>query len=267
MAKALATSVVATVNDDVDFGLRMFPSADAATGCDVDDQPEVPPAPATELTIIRELLSNLPLGNTPLADALDKVAADPGRLADKGVSGALIVVSDGGDSTSCQVDQPTAVTRLGAAAATLLKAGVKTYVIRFGTSDDATPEDAEILRAIVTNGGTAIVDPKNPDAAPYLDAPDETALNSVLNGISQALAECNFTIGDLKDDVDKSKVNLYLNGEAIPFDAKDQKKNGWGWANKAKTDIQMYGAACTDFKNNRITNLVVEFGCEVIPLR
>jgi hypothetical protein len=263
MAKSIGTSVVDPVNDDVEFGLRMFPSAQADV-CDINDQPEVAPAQDTEITIIRYLLSNSATGFTPIVAALEKVATDPGRLADAQVSGALIVVSDGGDTETCSVAHDDAVTRVGAAAKALLDKGVKTYVIRFGVTDANTTEESEVLEAIAVNGGTAIVDPMNPDAPPFYDAPDEAKLNQVLDGISQALATCAFTIGELDKDADKSKVNLYLNGEVIPFDTKDEKKEGWGWANKEQTDVQMYGDACTQFKTNRTTSLVIEFGCDPI---
>ncbi|MFT3928372.1 MAG: VWA domain-containing protein [Myxococcales bacterium] len=264
MAKSIGKTVVATVNDEVEFGLRMFPSAGAAPGsCDIFEKAEVDPGPSTELTIIRSVLSNLPLGFTPLVDALERVANSPGRLAEAQVLGAVIVVSDGGDSESCGVAQADAVARAGAAASKLLALGVKTYVIRFGSVDAATAGDDEILDAIVDNGGTAIKDPNNPSAPRYYPAPDEAKLNMVLDGISQSLATCAFTLGELKDPyVDKTKVNLYLNGQVVPFD----QTQGWGWADPAQVEIQMYGQACTDFKNNRTTSLVVEFGCDPIVI-
>ncbi len=266
MAKAIGTSVASVVNDDVEFGLRMFPSAGEGLGsCEVQDQAEVEPGPSTELTIIRELLSSYPNGFTPILEALDKVANNPGRLAEAEVLGAVIVVSDGGDVGFCApgATHEEHVARAGAAAKKLLDKGIKTFVVRFGSTDDFTVNDDEILNAIVDNGGTAVVDPANPDAPRYYPAPDEAKLNEVLASISQGLSTCSFTLDELADPyVDKSKVNLYLNGEVVPF----EQTQGWGWANAEQTEIQMYGQACTDFKTNRTTSLVVEFGCEPIVL-
>lgn len=262
MTKAIGTSVVATVNDDVEFGLRLFPSAQASDVCDVAEMPDVAPAQGTELSIIRTLLSNLPFGfATPLVDGLETIARTPGRLADDEVSGAVIVVSDGGDASTCGIEHADAVARLSAAAAALHQKGIKTYVIRFGTRDGASDLDDELLRAIVENGGTAVVDPQNPDAPPFYEAPDEATLNDVLAGISESLATCSFKIEDVEDDVDKEQVNLYLNGELIPYDAADEKREGWGFVDAEKTEISMYGEACTAFKNNRATSIVIEFGC------
>lgn len=263
MTKAIGTSVVATVNDDVEFGLRTFPSIGAPFSCEITDAPEVAPSESSELTIIRTLLSNLPTGATPLVDALERTASLPGRLAEDKVTGAVIVVSDGGESTSCGVELDQAVSRAGEAAKQLLSLGIKTYVIRFGKIDGSTANDDEILHAIVDNGGTAIIDPNDLNAPRYYPAPDETKLNEVLDGISQSLADCRFTLGELNDpQIDKTKVNLYLNGEVVSFDT----TNGWSFSDEEKTDILMHGQACTAFKNNRTTSLVVEFGCEPIVI-
>lgn len=266
MAKAIGTSVASVVNDDVEFGLRMFPSAGEDIGsCGIHDKAEVDPGPSTELTIIRELLSNYPNGRTPLLDALDKVADNPGRLAAQDVQGAMIVVSDGGDVRRCYPDltHEQVVARAGAAAKKLLEKGIKSYVVRFGSTDEFTENDDQILNAIVDNGGTAVMDPTNPNAPRYYPAPDEAKLNEVLANISQGLSTCSFTLGELTDPyLDKSKVNLYLNGQVVPF----EQTQGWGWANAAQTEIQMYGQACTDFKTNRTTSLVVEFGCDPIVI-
>ena len=68
VAKSIGTSVVDTVNDDVEFGLRMFPSAQADV-CTDNDDPEVAPAQDTEITIIRYLLSNSATGFTPISSS------------------------------------------------------------------------------------------------------------------------------------------------------------------------------------------------------
>jgi hypothetical protein len=266
MARAIGKSVASVVNDDVEFGLRMFPSAGKDPfSCENDDQAEVNPGPSTELTIIRDLLSNYPNGATPILDALEKVANNPGRLAEAEVQGAVIVVSDGGDVGTCEpgIAIDDAAARAGAAAKKLLDKGIKSYVIRFGATDAATEaDDDKILNAIVDSGGTAIANPATPTKR-YYPAPDENKLNEVLATISQGLSTCSFTLGELADpNVDKTKVNLYLNGQVIPF----EQTQGWGWANPEQTEIQMYGQACMEFKTNRTTSLVVEFGCEPIVL-
>lgn len=45
--------------------------------------------------------------------------------------------------------------------------GIKTYVVRYGSEAGRTPEGEEQLSALVTSGGTAVVDPMNPSASPW----------------------------------------------------------------------------------------------------
>lgn len=266
---ALSQSLIAPINDDVEFGLQFFPAKNSeAFSCNVASMPEVPPAPATQITIMSQMFERLPFGKSPILAALQSVADNPGRLAEPTVSGAVVFLTDGGDN--CMVDdqgqtnQAQVVAALGDAAAKLLKAGVKTYVVRFGKQENKTPEQEEQLRAVVTNGGTANVDPKDPNAPPYIDAVDATALDAALAQVSDRLATCEFTISGVPDTADKTHANLYLNGELIPFDASNAGSQGWGWGNAEQTDIVLHGDACNSFKTNRTTSVIVEFGCESV---
>jgi len=253
--RSIAKSVVSTVSDDAEFGT-----------CDVANEPEVPPGPSSEITIIGSMLSNLPLGSTPLVRAFEQLADAPGRVGEDGVTGAVILISDGGNSCD-DISTADAVTRLGTAAKALNDRGIKVFAIRFGPKDASFADQDAQLRAIVTNGGTATGDPADPSNIPYLDAPDEDTLNAVLQGVSESLASCGFELGDVPEDADKAKVNLYINGTAVPFDMAAEKKDGWGFSDDAKTAIEIYGPACKEFKNNRATSLVVEFGCVPLVLR
>ena len=263
---ALGQSLTVPINDDVDFGMQFFPGKNAAfLSCDLATSAEIPPTSGTELTIMRQMYEKLPLGFSPVVQILEAVAASPGRLADPGVLGSVVMLTDGGDNCSGE-DQAGIIRRLGAAAKSLLDKGIKTYVIRYGSEAGRTPEGDEQLRAIVSNGGTDESSPSDPSKQPYVDARDETQLNAALTSISDRLATCSFTMGNLPTDVDKAKANLYLNGEVIPFDAMGTKQKGWSWVDAEKTTAELYGDSCTAFKTNRRTSVVVEFGCVQIPV-
>lgn len=88
-----------------------------------------------------------------------------------------------------------------------------------------------------------------------------------LASISDQLASCSFTLADVASSVDKSRANLFLNGETIGFDASGMKQDGWNWVDMDRTTIELYGDACTAFKTNRHTNVVVEFGCEPVVIK
>jgi hypothetical protein len=263
--RSIAQSLTSTINDDVEFGLQYFPSPEGG-GCEISDKPDVEITQSSEITVIGSLLANLPLGSTPLVAGLEKVAASPGRLGDPGMTSAVIILSDGGNACD-NISPADAVTRLGAAAKSLSDRGIKVYAVRFGPKDTAALADQDAqLRAIVTNGGTAVVDPADPSKPPYLDAPDQAQLDTILTGVSEQLSSCDFEVGSGDKNADKDKVNLYIDGQAIPFDSMSKLEDGWGWADDTRTVIRMYGPACKNFKNSRATSIVVEFGCATIPL-
>lgn len=261
---ALGESLVAPINDDIEFGLQLFPAKAAASfSCDVAATPEIPPVQGSEISIMSQMLEKLPFGFSPVVQVLENVAAMPGRLADPTVQGAVVMLTDGGDNCS-GATQDEMVARLGSASAKLLSAGVKTYVIRYGAADGDTPEQDAQLRAVVEMGGTATIDPANPKATPYVDAKDDAALTAALASISNTLASCSFALDGLPDNVDKDAVNLYLNGEVIPFDHKQTKAAGWGWSDATQTAIELYGGSCTAFESNRKTSVIVELGCQSV---
>ena len=57
-----------------------------------------------------------------------------------------------------------------------------------------------------------------------------------------------------------------MNGEVIPFDSANAAKEGWAWQDAEQTSVQLFGNACSAFKSNRKTSVIVEFGCEPIDL-
>lgn len=263
---SLSRSLIAPINDDIEFGLHFFPSKDSGLfSCQVNAEPEVQAAPSTQITIMSRMLERLPFGRSPVAASLQSVADHPGRLADPSVTGAVVMLTDGGDNCSDD-EQPAIVESLGKSAAKLLAAGIKTYVVRFGRAANKTPAQEEQLRAIVAKGGTALSDPNDMSKTPYIDAVDATALDAALAKVSDQLASCSFEVKGVDAKADKSKANLYLNGELIKFDQAGKASEGWGWANPEKTAIDLYGEACSAFKTNRKTSVSVEFGCPAVVL-
>jgi len=265
--RSIGVTLTAPINDDVEFGMQFFPAKNAASfSCEVATAAEIPPAQGTEITIMNKMLEKLPFGLSPVVQVIENVAANPGRLADPQTLGAVVLLSDGGDNCSGE-EQPQIVARIGAAAKKLLDKGIKTYAVRFGSEQGRTPAGEEQLRALVTNGGTARVDPTNPAAKPYVDAKNAQELGDALASISDQLASCSFTLTGLPAmESEKDKANLFLNGEAIPFDKQATKLNGWNWVDAARTTVELYGESCTAFKTNRRTSVVVEFGCPPIDL-
>jgi hypothetical protein len=254
---AVADVLIAPINDDVAFGMQFFPAKNAEEfSCDVGKVPEILAAQGTQIEIMRSMLEKMPFGLSPDVGIMESVAATPGNLADPNVVGAVVLLSDGGDNCSGEM-QPQIVSRLGSATKKLFDSGVKTFAIRYGSKDGEAPDQAAQLAAIAQNGGTALAGP-----VPYIDAKSPQELGAALAGISDQLATCAFTMSNVAAGVDKNRTNLFLDGEQIGFDLMAAKQDGWGWADAAQTSIELYGNACTLFKTSRHTNIIVEFGCE-----
>ena len=259
---AIGVTLTAPINDDVEFGMQFFPSKNAAAfSCEVETAPEIAPANGTEVAIMKGMLEKLPFGLSPLVDVVESVAASPGRLADPDALGAVVMLSDGGENCA-SFDNAEIVSRLETAAGQLLDMGIKTYAVRYGSEAGRTPQGEEQLAALVTAGGTALVDPNDPSGRPYVDATTSDELANALADIADRLATCSFTLDGLPDhDEQKDNANLYLNGEVIPFDEMGAQQDGWNWIDTERTTVELYGDSCTAFKTNRRTSIVVEFGC------
>lgn len=265
--RAVGVTLTAPINDDIEFGMQFFPSKTAAAlSCNVEPSAEIPAAQGTEIGIMKAMLEKLPFGLSPVVQVIENVAANPGRLADPGVLGAVVVLTDGGENCAT-FDGNEIVSRIDAAAKKLLDAGVKTYAVRFGSEAGRTPEGEEQLSALVTSGGTALVDPMNPSAKPYVDATTAEQLSAALADIADRLATCSFKLEGLPSTgVEKDKTNLYLNGEVIPFDGMGAKQDGWAWVDAERTTVELYGPSCTAFKTNRRTSVVAELGCPAVTV-
>jgi hypothetical protein len=251
---ALASMVTAPINDDLEFGFQFFPKGADFLGCEV-AEPEVSIGGSSEISIIEEMVGNIPQGSTPLVSALEYTAANPGRLVEKDVVGTVLLVSDGGEA--CVGDSTSRPVSLAAAANALFNAGVKTYAVRFGANP--TPEEDVQLQNIATNGGTD----------KYLTAPDGKALTEILSKISTDLFSCDLKLGTLPSDVDPERLNVYLNGMLIPYDDKAIGE-GWQWVSDISMEdyskIRLVGQACESLRKSRLSDIVIEFGCKVIPV-
>jgi hypothetical protein len=257
--RSVATTVVSTVNDDAEFGIQYLPGRTSGIGsCEPAPMPEVPPHDGAEIAVIGSALSTLPLGSTPLVATLENLANTPGRLGEPGVAGALVLMSDGGNGCG-DITTEDSVRRLGEAANKLSARGIKVFVIKMGSG--AVAEENAQLTAIAANGGTMMT-----TGMGYLEAPTAQQLDQVLATVSDSLASCELQLGPAPKDADSSKVNLYIDGALIPFDATNAKKGGWGFGDDKKQLMVIYGEACAQFKKTRATNIVIEYGCPPVPV-
>jgi len=271
---ALAQMVVNPINDNVEFGFQFFPSS-AEGGCGDVKEAEVPIKQGTEISIVKQLLSNIPNGTTPLVEALQYVDANPGRLVEKDVESAVLLVSDGGDSCA-EAGERNGL--LASSAGSLQSKGVDVYAVKFDnrSGEDVTAQ-VDQLNNIAINGGTAPAEAipgnaKYVEGTPgYIDAPDGKALTDKLLELSKIRASCELRIGQPPAGAKADQLNVYLNGIVVPYDKKGAKKAGWGWVSDAKkgdfTKLELYGPQCELLQKSRINDLVIEFGCDQVVIQ
>ena len=151
----------------------------------------------------------------------------PGKLADPNVSAALVVLTDGGDNCSgSRTARHRAAPRSERRQATPPRAS-STYVVRFGKPENKTPELEEQLKAIAVNGGTATMDPKQPEPPSLYRCQGRDLARCGPRCSSRIVSRpAPSPVAGLPADADKNLANLYLNGELIPFD-KARRQGRW----------------------------------------
>jgi Mg-chelatase subunit ChlD len=247
---AITNMLVSDRNNGIEFGLDLFPDTAEGTGnCDIQPYPNIPVGNYNHHMIIDWLSHEVPNGSTPLIKALERYVYNPGRIGEADVSGSLVIVSDGADS--CGSFPPSKPTQLEDATKAIVdKFGVKVFAIGFGSGVSA-PQ----LNAIAKNGGTG--------QTTYSKAADQTELEQVFDMISSAVTSCIFEVPYAGSDVDYDKVNFYMDGDPIPRDTTHMV--GWDWTNAvSKTKVEFYGAYCDLLKEGKVTDVLIEFGCETV---
>ena len=276
-----ASNAITALMDDPDnadtwFGLQVFPvAAGGDDKCNVDAAPPVELAADTHDEIKQWLVDNASaVGNgTPLIGAIEEFLYQPtSPLHNDDTANFLIVIADGNDgcflqeaeapeSLFCTDENPVngvadciptftpadKAHMLGAAVHDLKDfAGIKTIAIGFGAG-----VSEEELNLIAANGGTQFTT--------FLQADDQTELESALDEISQAIRPCRFELDSPDASASPSKVNFYFDSTLVPRDLTNA--DGWNWAKSEALEVEFFGAACTQIKDRSVTNVTATFGC------
>lgn len=156
-AVSAVNGLVAAFDDEVRFGLMLFPAK--GTSCDAGNVDV--PIGGNSANAIAAALSAAPVGGgTPIASSLAGVPAAFTAATSPG-NKYVLLVTDGGET--CSQDPVTQVQ-------TLLSAKIKTYVVGFGSAVSVAQ-----LKAMATAGGTG--------AASYYQADNHAQLNLALEAI------------------------------------------------------------------------------------
>jgi hypothetical protein len=99
------------------------------------------------------------------------------------------------------------------------------------------------------------------ELTPLGDGSPDAGLTAALSHSASSQGTCSFSLAGLSDNADRKAVNLYLDGELVPFGVQATEHDGWGWLDPEQTELQLFGDFCEAFKNSRKPSLIVELGC------
>jgi hypothetical protein len=280
---ALQTSLEET-KDSIDFGLDFFPSA----GCDVKTDPALDVAigagSTTVGTITAALDASGPVaqGGTPTAAALGRAVAFYGSPEGQALEGDrfVLLATDGGpncnaghaacpaaacvvnmegacpipnagnccagDTANC-LDDAATIAQIDALAAL----NVHTFVVGIpGSEAFKTSLDAFAVAGKESRAGTT----------KYYAVTSSTELTDTLRGITRALVKtCELEL--LKSPPDRDKVNVEIDGKAIPQEGPD----GWDLDTTVKPPVvRLKGATCSAVESKGADEVRIVFGCPTI---
>ena len=136
-----------------------------------------------------------------------------------------------------------------AAVAAYEAAGIDTYVVGMPGSEAYSA----LLGRVAAAGHTA-----RAGTTPYYAVTDTAELTLALKAIgAQVAISCSLPLAAQPDDV--GYVNVYFDGQAVPFDASD----GWQWASD-QTSIEFVGSACDTLSSGNVLNVQVLGGCKTV---
>jgi hypothetical protein len=237
------------MEDNIRFGLVEFPADDNCgvgpaglrVNIDLNQAPEIASYFATRS----------PNGNTPadlgLAEALTYYNGIPVNPAGRYV----LFATDG--EPNCAGGDPDAsgATQTVAAVSSLAAAGIKTYVLGFGSAlfaDDT----------VLNNSAIAGQVPRPMGPPHYYAANNATELQDVLDTIAGGIVvpSCSYALDSPPPD--PNNVTVELNGVAVPRSTAHT--NGWDYHPDANT-ITFFGTYCDQIESGAITDVSFSYGC------
>ena len=257
------TDAVTAHDDDIAFGLTLFPDGTGAT-CEQDAIP-IPVAPHSGAAISSLLDAALAETDPLYPDGPCVTNIDTGMaqaLTDAAIAGDgqryIMLVTDGAQSGT---PDGTGVNNCGGSAgdartqATIeqLRAdGVTTFVIGFGGNVDAAA-----LNSFATAGGAP-----RPGTTKYYAAENPAQLAEAFASIAELTASCEYTVDPPPPDIAKTYV-FFGNTELVDRDTSHTR--GWDY-DPATMKLRFYGSDCERVQTHVVTDIDVVFGCPTPPI-
>jgi hypothetical protein len=238
--KNALTSVLPGKDAAIRWGLMLYPSDDECGAGQVAAPIKSGGAAAT----LAQLGPVDPEGATPTYSSLDAARAYFGSIPVNPDGRFVLLATDG--LPNCNGNPSTPSNNLTIAAAqNLAAAGIKVYVIGFGSVAAADPQ---FLKDLAIAGGTG----------DFFPATTPASLEAALTQISGTVttASCSFTLGGTP--ADPAKIGVTLDGATIPRDPSHQ--TGWDY-DAASNSITLYGDTCNAVKGGGGATVGVDYGC------
>lgn len=203
---------------------------------------------------------------TPLSTALTAAIAAQKASSVPGAK-SIILLTDGNPTSCSDSGISNDIKHVTDAAATGLQGTlVRTFVI--GLTDSAhEAAKAENLSPIAVAGGTKRTPTCENDNSCFYkltDANFANDLKQVFDEISLQAFDCTFNLPPQSSNTDPSLINVQLtDASGTRTVARDAaRSNGWDYLPNG-TQIQLYGQACTDMKNEA-AKLKIVLGCKTV---
>ena len=250
-ATAALSSVVTALDDEVDFGLMLYPDGNANNNVCREGAVEVQLGAGRAADIVNELDRTNPGGGTPTAATLSEARAALASLGNDGGARAVILATDGGpncasglnpntcrcvnpdgcnDSLNCLDDSASV-----ASAAALNSQGFPTFVIGIPGSENFT----DVLSALANAGGSAAA-----GVTPYYEANDSDALSEAIEAIAARVGSCRFDLQSSPQSA--ADVIVRVDDSVVPRDP----GRSVGWDLVDNNTIELFGQSCDNLIRN-----------------
>lgn len=219
------------VGSRANLGMSVFPSPDSG-GCSLDDNGVVPlQQGVTGAEQVAAFLQSLqPDGYTPMADALDKLASEPG-LTCSNRDNIVVLLSDGMES--CNGDPVRAARDLTGA-----DVPIELFVIGFGTDAVTNTQLSQIARAAEPSTG-----PDNFYTA--------STVEELLTRLYAVTATCT---AQLDTAIATENLTVTLDGESVPLCNEERCEYGFSY-DEDRATVRLEGTDCMALNDGQCHDL------------
>ncbi|MDC0718037.1 vWA domain-containing protein [Nannocystis bainbridge] len=231
--------VVTTFDEEVHFGVKLYPKIDAGSfvnvgACEVTPGVEVPIAAMNAAAV----LAGIPaagfavLGGTPMETGL-KRGYEYLKTLDPGLQRFAILVADGEISDTCQGEN--FLEAQAAVEETFNDFGIPTYVVGI----DVDPSTSEQLSTLALAGGK----PK-PGPEPFYQTANQNELQAAIQQIVKDTLSCVIAVDPAPSEPELFEV--WIDGQPVP-EVASCAEDGYVWS-VPHTEVTLCGAACDMLK-------------------